>query len=180
VWHLLSDAGRKAVEVAERHADGGATNEELHAVQPAFIRGGNVTDNGVHHVAAPSRLFRSCVNEALSFAAWAVEGRGLKHDVERLAQCGLIRDVFGPLRFRQVRLDPAVLDWSDGAAVRLARAAYDERRLPEGTLDPARLAVLADALEDSGCADADLLGHLRGSRPHVRGCWALDLVLGRE
>jgi len=49
----------------------------------------------------------------------------------------------------------------------LARAVYDDRRLPEGTLDPARLAVLADALEDAGCTDADVLGHFRSPEPHV-------------
>lgn len=53
-------------------------------------------------------------------------------------------------------------------------------RNQEGTLDPARLAVLSDALEEAGCAEAALLTHLRSPGPHVRGCWALDLVLGRE
>jgi hypothetical protein len=42
------------------------------------------------------------------------------------------------------------------------------------------LPILADALEDAGCTDADLLGHLRSPGPHVRGCWAVDLVLGKE
>ncbi len=40
--------------------------------------------------------------------------------------------------------------------------------------------VLADALEDAGCADADILAHCRGHGPHVRGCWVVDLVLGKE
>jgi hypothetical protein len=62
---------------------------------------------------------------------------------------------------------------------KLARAAYEERRLPSGELDLARLAVLADALEDAGCADAELLGHLRGTGPHVRGCHVLDAILGK-
>jgi hypothetical protein len=57
-------------------------------------------------------------------------------------------------------------------AVWLAEAAYDDRRLPEG--------ALADGLEDAGCTDAELLGHLRGPGPHVRGCWAVDLVLNRK
>ena len=61
----------------------------------------------------------------------------------------------------------------------LAHAAYDERTLPSGHLDPARLAVLSDALEDAGCTDAAVLGHLRGPGPHVRGCHVLDLLLGR-
>jgi hypothetical protein len=112
VWHLLSDAGRKAIEVAERHADGRATNEELHAIQPAFIRGGNIADNGVHHAAAPNRFFRSWIKSALSFAVWAVEERGPEHDAEQLAQCHMLRDVFGPLRFRSVEL--VLHFWSDG------------------------------------------------------------------
>jgi hypothetical protein len=63
---------------------------------------------------------------------------------------------------------------------RIAEEAYEDRRLPEGTLDPARLSLLADALEDAGCTHAELLGHLRSPGPHVRGCWAVDLVLGKE
>jgi hypothetical protein len=39
--------------------------------------------------------------------------------------------------------------------------------------------VLADALEEAGCTDADILGHLRAAAPHARGCWAVDLLLGR-
>jgi hypothetical protein len=58
----------------------------------------------------------------------------------------------------------------------LAPAVYEERVLPSGELDPARLAVLAGALEESG-ARGDLLTHLRGPGPHVRGCWAVDAVL---
>jgi hypothetical protein len=47
-------------------------------------------------------------------------------------------------------------------------------------LDTVCLAVLADALEEAGCDNADLPVHLRGPGPHVRGCWALDLLLGLE
>jgi hypothetical protein len=61
----------------------------------------------------------------------------------------------------------------------LARAAYDNRTLPAGTLDTARLAVLADALEDAGCTDAEVLMHRRSGGPHVRGCWAIDALLGQ-
>jgi hypothetical protein len=52
--------------------------------------------------------------------------------------------------------------------------------MPEGALDPARLAVLVDALEDAGCTDAELLGHLRGPGAACAGCWTLDLILGKE
>jgi hypothetical protein len=62
----------------------------------------------------------------------------------------------------------------------LAAAAYDERILPNGQLDPARLAVLSDALEVAGCTDADILTHLRSPGLHVRGCWAVDAILTKE
>jgi hypothetical protein len=62
----------------------------------------------------------------------------------------------------------------------LATAAYEERILPAGTFDPHRLAILADALEDTGCTNEQILGHLRGPGPHVRGCWVIDLILGKE
>jgi hypothetical protein len=71
------------------------------------------------------------------------------------------------------------LAWGSGTVRRLAGAAYEERELPGGTLDTTRLAVLADALEEAGCTDPMLLGHLRGPGPHPRGCWAVDLILGK-
>jgi hypothetical protein len=75
---------------------------------------------------------------------------------------------------------PPVLQWNDGTVVKLAEAAYQDRRLLGGTLDGNRLAVLADALEEAGCGEKNLLGHLRGPGPHVRGCWALDLLLAKS
>src|SRR5262249_39156635 len=102
------------------------------------------------------------------------------HDAARsAAQAALLRDLFGPLPFREVGIDSSVLHWNGGAVVQLAQAAYEERILPEGHLDPARLAVLADALEESGCATPETLLHLRGPGPHVRGCFVLDALLGR-
>ncbi len=55
----------------------------------------------------------------------------------------------------------------------IARTIYDSG-------DFSRLPLLADALEDAGCTDAELLGHLRGLGVHVRGCWAVDLLTGKE
>jgi hypothetical protein len=88
----------------------------------------------------------------------------------------LVRDVRGS-PFRTTALSAALLTPTVTA---LAQAAYEERSLPTGTLDTQRLAVLSDALEESGCADAAILGHLRGPGPHVRGCFALDAILGRD
>jgi hypothetical protein len=70
--------------------------------------------------------------------------------------------------------------WLTATVQALAQAAYNERSLPVGTLDLSRLAVLGDALEEAGCGDDTLLTHLRSPGPHVRGCWALDLVLAKE
>jgi hypothetical protein len=85
----------------------------------------------------------------------------------------LSRDIVGnPFRPRPT-VPPDWLGWNGSTVPRLAQAICDVRAFD-------RLPVLADALEDAGCPDANLLGHLRGPGPHVRGCWAVDLVLGRE
>jgi hypothetical protein len=93
-------------------------------------------------------------------------------------QAALLHDIFGN-PFRPAAVDPAWLAWHGGAIPNLAQTVYEERELPSGHLDAARLAVLADMLEEAGCADAQLLGHLRGPGPHVRGCFAVDLLLGK-
>jgi hypothetical protein len=62
---------------------------------------------------------------------------------------------------------------------RREQAIYPWRQLPSSYLDPARLAVLADAVEAAGCTNLDILDHLRGPGPHVRGCWGVDLLLGK-
>ncbi len=91
----------------------------------------------------------------------------------------LLRDVLGNPFHPPQPLPASLLRWHDNIIPRMANAIYEERHLPSGHLDPARLAVLADALEEVGCTDADLLGHLRGPGPHVRGCWVVDLLLGK-
>ena len=89
-------------------------------------------------------------------------------------QCRVLRDLFDP--FRAVRLDPA---WLTREVAALAEAAYEHRILPSWHLDPQYISILCDALEDAGCAEAELLGHLRGEGPHWRGCWAVDAALGK-
>lgn len=61
-----------------------------------------------------------------------------------------------------------------------SQAIYDERSLPAGKLEPARLALLADMLADAGCADETMLNHCRSGREHVRGCWVVDLLLAKK
>src|SRR4051812_9910492 len=92
------------------------------------------------------------------------------HDIEMDFQCRLLCDLFGPLPFRPVPLDPAL---GTPAVVHLARSIYDDRAFDQ-------LPILADALEDAGCTSREVLEHCRGPGPHVRGCWVVDLVLGKE
>src|SRR5262249_23929019 len=108
--------------------------------------------------------------------AW---GRAFR--AEKRGQCELLRSIYGPNPWEPLpTLPPSVLEWNDGLVRSLAEAAYTERALPSGHLDPARLGVLADALEESGVEDATLLAHLREAKPRTRGFWALDVVLGKE
>jgi hypothetical protein len=92
-----------------------------------------------------------------------------------VAQAKLLRDLFGN-PFRPVSIDPA---WRTSDVARLALAAYEEGFPQSGFLDADCLTVLADALEDAGCQRDDMLRHLRGRGPHVKGCWAVDALLGR-
>ena len=98
---------------------------------------------------------------------------GVSGEGESVAQSQLVRDIFGT-PFRPITLAPAL---RTSTVASLAHAAYDERHPPSGELDQDRLSVLADALEEEGAPD-ELVAHLRGPGPHVRGCWALDLALG--
>jgi len=86
--------------------------------------------------------------------------------------CRLLRDIFGRV-FRPATLDFRWLLTNSGLAERVARAAYDEH-------DFTALPILADALEEASCDNPDILSHLRGPGPHVRGCWAVDLILGKQ
>lgn len=98
---------------------------------------------------------------------------------EEESQANILRDIFGN-PFRRLKVEPSWLTWNDGTIVKAATAAYEERALPSGHLDNGRLAVLADMLEEAGATDAQILEHLR--RPeavHVRGCWVVDLLLGK-
>ena len=88
-----------------------------------------------------------------------------------LAQVALLSEVFGN-SFRLAPIDPTWLAWNNATVRNLAQSIYDERAFD-------RMPILADALEDAGCADVDVLGHCRGGGEHVRGCWVVDLVLGR-
>ncbi len=112
-------------------------------------------------------------------AARVVGDYRASEQAEYLAVATILRDLIGnPFRSHAVPRD--WLTWKGGIIVILAQEIYQDRSLPDGALDNARLSILADALEEAGCTDPDILGHLRGSGPHVRGCFAIDLILDRQ
>ncbi|WP_238602612.1 hypothetical protein [Fimbriiglobus ruber] len=80
----------------------------------------------------------------------------------------LLRDIFNP--FYPITLDPA---WQTPTVLSLAEGIYTDSAFD-------RLPILADALEESGCDNPDLLNHCRSEGPHTRGCWAIDRLLGKE
>ena len=84
-------------------------------------------------------------------------------------RCAVIRCLFGN-PFRPVAFAPA---WNTSAVLALAHTIYDARAFD-------RLPILADALEDAGCTDSEIIGHCRSGGEHVRGCWVVDLLTGRE
>ena len=195
IWHKLFDTqSRRAVEVAERLADGQADLAEVAAArtemeelirrrEQEWPEEASFSEAALlygHVDRLPRMLAQSALEEGVT-TQWT----GLAADFRAAGPAdhrplvAFLHDIFGN-PFRPVTIAPAVLAWNDAAVVRLAQAAYDERHLPAGTLDNGRLAILADALEEAGCTDADILGHLRGPGPHVRGCWPVDLCLGKS
>jgi hypothetical protein len=203
VWDLLTDErSRKAVEVVERLVDGGATDEELEAakeaareVETSQLFAVPVLDRTransaalaaeratVEVTLAPDpqivRRIHSITMEARTFAPGLDPVSGGNRAVregwapELRSQADLLRDIFGPLPFRPVTVHPSWLGWKDGTVVQLARSIYEDRRFQD-------LPILADALEEAGCTNPDILGHCRSGGDHVRGCWVVDLILGK-
>ncbi len=180
VWERMPKGElRDAVSAAELYADG---DESLSVVddcrgrlygwamsaateeQRAFFNSNDT--NPVFTLARlttyPTKMLRSLT---LSNSNWRGQSSRLG---TRVAE--LIREVFGN-PFRPVAFSP---NWRTDTALTLARQMYDAREFSAAP-------ILADALQDAGCDSDDLLNHLRDtSATHVRGCWALDLVLGKE
>jgi hypothetical protein len=164
LWFMLREEhSRRAVEVAERFADDLASADELAAVFASADRAALEAERA--HVTG--------WNAARTAAASA--GRSAVQAAERAVTTGadaeLVREVFGN-PFRAVVVPPAWLAWDGGALPRIARDVYDERRFRD-------VSVLGDALEEAGCTDQAMLEHCWSGQRHYRGCWVIDLLLGR-
>jgi hypothetical protein len=193
VRHLLRDErSRRAIEVAERFADGEVSREELDAT--ALLARAAAEESPVWAASAAARAAAWIADdealeavEAVARAAaeeiigpgrirdrstfldavfWAAKVKREADRQERLLW-DLMEDVLPP---EDLTIAPA---WLTSTVVGVARWIYDQR-------DFTVLPVLTDALEEAGCAEERLLSHFRNGGEHIRGCWALDAVLGRR
>jgi hypothetical protein len=177
VWDRLDARSREAVACAEAWADDTADDRGRAALAHTTATGCLTPDPA----GAARRPLRYSVHCGLAPAAQAALLRDLCGNPWRpvVLRCQYTGNMVGTDTRPAGRPCPCWACSPPPAVLALARAAYDERQ-PDGLLDPDRLAVLADALEDAGAGTVGLLTHLRSPGPHVRGCWAIDLVLGKE
>jgi hypothetical protein len=173
VWDKLPfERCREAVLLGESYADDLAGKDDLEAFQ-----------RDLNREIAPERGVRARLAQA-SACLLRLRFKGLAERVASLArtgrdahllparQCDLLRDIMGH-RLRLIVLSPFC---RTSTVCDLAQACYDTRDPSSGALDPAHLAILADALEEADSGNATVLAHLRQERLHWRGCWVVDLV----
>ena len=163
-WDRLADDRlREAITIFENYADKPKPAPgRLHAAELIAQANWNQPDTDLD-----TDLWQ-CVHAAsFSVANGASEAIPLLRS--RPVQNAILRDLFGN-PFRPVGFLPS---WRTSAAVGVARSMYEAR-------DFAAMPILADALQDAGCEDSTILSHCRGDGPHVRGCWVVDLVLGKS
>lgn len=165
VWSELTDAAsRQAVEMAERCADGLCTPVELGEARAAALAALTQVEAWAWTGAdAASRTAEPCALEAVDWT------------LQRLPQVaprttGIARDLLGDF-FHAIPVPEEWLDSNGGVVRKMAEAIYHNH-------DFGSMPILADALEEAGCADPVLLSHCRWPAPHYRGCWVLDTLLG--
>jgi hypothetical protein len=185
LWPLLRDKrSRKVVKISEQFADGNATEGELDIAGHAAWQAANKSPPGELSVEAlklrqftwqavrvaslPGVLLRNSIDAVLL----AVSEIGALEDLPFPA-CDIIRCIFGNIFYPSSPLPLAILAWHDGTVRQIAEVISEEQAFYN-------LPVLADALLDAGCDNEDLIQHCRSSGPHVQGCWALDLILGKS
>lgn len=178
-WNVIEDAAiHKAVELAEQFADGHIDRKKLNAAERKADKaklarlGTKITAGFLANSAGVSTAQLSDYGAATMVASNIQQVAALKspkeEEAERIRQCECLRCLFGN-PFRPVKLNR---HWLSATVLDLARTVYDERVFE-------RMPILADALMDAGCDSKEILQHCHGPVPHVRGCWVVDLFLGK-
>jgi hypothetical protein len=176
VWEKMSDGGRELVLAAERWADGEINRNELNAIrahhEPLLPRSQfgvmSEADRAALATATPRKdALGDLIRDVAVGAAGVYDGDGLRKAHDR--HCLLFHDVFDVL-FLDVTVGAS---WRSAAALAVATTIYRDRAFDQ-------MPVLADALLDAGCDSEDVLSHCRNGLEHARGCWVLDLLLGKE
>jgi len=200
IWHLLTqEDSRTAVEIAEQFADGLVSKAVLaqskrkakevataitnySAEDPAAWAASWIVSSrrsGVIRAIETTVMVadmearegaRQRFDDAFGYEANQAVGKEVANTKSRFSP--LVRCVLGN-PFRPTKLDEFLLAWSNSTIPNLAQTIYEERRFED-------MPILADALTDAGCDNEDILNHCRGENVHVRGCWVLDLMLGKE
>jgi hypothetical protein len=193
IWPLLTDErSRRGVEVTERYVDGLASEEERDLarqeacaaaaaacrIESGSIPGGGVYAYPAHDVAWFAASAASDVPDYGRFrrpgdAAEGAAAAAANATLEAAYQATLLRDIIGSPFGPSPPLPATMLSWNDSTVRRIAEGIYDDRAFD-------RLPILSDALLDAGCDNEDLIQHCRSAGPHVRGCWAVDLILGKS
>jgi hypothetical protein len=162
---IYQEKDRHILDVEERYADGAVPMEALVA---AYEAAGNDPVDASDAASFDPYLSAYYINAYyLDRFRWGPDQT--VPEAVRWAQCALLRDLVGN-PFRPVA---AAADGPTPRTRTFARGIYEARAFDH-------LPLLADALEDAGCPEAELLGHLREPGPHVLGCWALDFLLGKS
>jgi hypothetical protein len=192
IRHLLPyEQSLRALELSELYVDGGVDQQSLLQASDAaelVCQQINREREGADDADRGRLLSLETAAAAVWGASWPddyseaqeVAGNVIKalapntsaQEEERRYQATIVRCIFGN-PFRPVTANPSWLAWNEGTVRKIAQSIYEERAFE-------RLLILADALEDAGCDDADILAHCRGDGPHVRGCWVVDLLLGKQ
>lgn len=168
---------RQGISVLEQLAEGVILQSECRNVTAEIRRAipprdeqvvSQIPTDDFHFVAL--MLYREfCSSSVASHAISATAGLADGAEEQR-HQAQLMRDIIGN-PFRPVTTDPT---WLTTDVVALATGIYEDRAFD-------RMPILADALQDAGCDNDDILNHCRNANQvHVRGCWVVDLVLGKE
>lgn len=179
VWALLTEGDRLGVEIAERFIEGEASEEEMKAalndqappyVGPASRIVAEPACSIITHTDDAQWVAKMSVENSMEVSTAFAQDEATACTSEGSAQAALVRDIFGN-PFRPVTFSPA---WRTDTAVAIARQMYEFREF-------GAMPILADALQDAGCDNDDILSHCRdANQVHVRGCWVVDLVLGKE